>query len=230
MKKTPLLIILFHFALVSLAQNQPTSDNGKSDKEKNKKTEHSIGIGIKAGLNFANVTNAGSINGKSQTGFNIGIFLSPPTKSILSSYTELMFSRQGYNYSSDSTTGSVKLDYLTLAQFLAINITKYVQIQIGGQTSYLLNAKADSSQPSTGNANADKILSFYNRIDYGIGAGVEVHPVLGLLVGARYNLSLANLYKQPTTTGGTTQPSFIPSTSSISLKNNIVQLFVGYRF
>ncbi len=205
-------------------QSQPDS------KKKKDKEDNSIGIGIKFGLNFANVTNAASINGKSQTGFNVGIFLAPPTKSILSSHTELVFSRQGYNYSSDSSTGSVKLDYLTLAQFMAINITKYVQIQIGAQTSYLLNAKADSSQQSTGNATADKILSFYNRIDYGIGAGVEVHPVLGLVVGARYNLSLANLYKQPTTTGGATQPSFIPSTSSINLKNNIVQLYVGYRF
>ena len=116
-------------------------------------------------------------------------------------------------------------------QLLAINITKYVQIQIGGQTSYLLNARADSSQPSTGNASVDKAISFYNRFDYGYGVGVEIHPFMGLLVGARYNVSERNLYKQPTsfsTSGGT--PSFYPSASSISLKNNVVQVFIGYRF
>jgi hypothetical protein len=173
MKKTPLLIILFHLVLISLAQNQQTPD-----KKKEKKPDNPIGIGIKAGLNFANVTNAASINGKSQTGFHAGIFISPPTKSILSSHTEIIFSRQGYNYSTDSSNGTVKLDYLTLAQLMAINITKYVQIQLGGQFSYLLNAKADSSQPSTGNASADKILSFYNRFDYGFAVGLEIHPYL----------------------------------------------------
>jgi hypothetical protein len=192
--------------------------------------DHSIGIGIKFGLNFANVTNAAGINSKSQTGFQAGVFLAPPSKSIFSSRTELIYSRQGYNYATDSTNGSVKLDYLTLAQFMAINITKYIQIQIGGQTSYLLNAKADTTQQSTGNAMADKILSFYNRIDYGLGAGVEVHPVLGVVIGARYNISFANLYKQTTYSGNSSSPPFIPGSSGINLKNNVVQIFAGYRF
>ncbi|SRR5579871_3971423 len=200
-------------------QDKPTDKKSKED--------HSIGIGIKFGLNFANVTNASSINSKSQTGFNAGIFISPSSKSILSSRTELTFSRQGYDYSTDSSSGSVKLDYITLSQFMAINITKYVQIQFGGQTSYLLNAKADSSQKSTGNAQADQILSFYNRFDYGLGAGIEVHPVLGVVIGARYNLSFANLYKQASSSGGTAPPSFVPN---INLKNNVVQLYAGYRF
>ena len=164
-----ILVSIYGFGQQSQPDNKKKKDN----------EDNSIGIGIKFGLNFANVTNAASINGKSQTGFNVGIFLAPPTKSILSSHTELVFSRQGYNYSSDSSTGSVKLDYLTLAQFMAINITKYVQIQSAHKP--LTCAKADSSQQSTGNASADKILSFYNRIDYGIGVGVEVHPVLGLI-------------------------------------------------
>lgn len=230
MKKIPLLIILFHLALISLAQNQQSSDSGRSDKGKNKKQDNSIGIGIEAGLNFANVSNAASINGKSQTGFHVGIFLAPVTHSILSSHTEIIFSQQGYDYSTDSSTGSVKLNYLTLAQLMAINITKYVQIQLGGQFSYLLNAKADSSQPSTGNASADKILSFYNRFDYGFAVGLEIHPYAGIIIGAKYNISLSNLYKEPSATGNGSMPSFIPSTSSINLKNNVVQLSVGYRF
>src|SRR5579871_601590 len=88
-------------------QDKPTDKKSKED--------HSIGIGIKFGLNFANVTNASSINSKSQTGFNAGIFISPSSKSILSSRTELTFSRQGYDYSTDSSSGSVKLDYITLS-------------------------------------------------------------------------------------------------------------------
>ncbi|HLY70873.1 MAG TPA: porin family protein [Puia sp.] len=206
-----------------------TRDSVRQNKEmKRKNDQGGIGIGFKFGLNFANVTNAASINSGSQTGFHAGIFISPPTRSILSSHTEIIFSRQGYNYESDSSSGSVKLNYLTLAQLMAINITRYVQIQLGGQFSYLLNAKVDSSKPSTGYAGVDKILSFYNRFDYGFAVGLEIHPYAGIVIGVKYNISLSNLYKQPSTTDSI--PSFIPSTSSINLKNNVVQLSVGYRF
>lgn len=204
-----------------------------STKANKPKTHHSIGIGIKAGFSFSNITNASQVNASSRTGYHFGLLLGTSSKHILGSRTELLYSRRGYNYSAGSSGNeSIDLDYIQLAQLLAINITKYVQIQIGAETSYLLSAKADSSLPSTGNASADKVISFYNRFDYGYGGGVEIHPVAGLLVGARYNISLANLYKAPTsyTSGSGGMPSFVPSASSINLKNNVVQLFVGYRF
>src|SRR5262249_10109027 len=92
--------------------------------------EAQLGIGLKAGLNFANVSNASSINSSNRSGFLVGLFLAPQSKSIISSRTELLFSRQGYNYKSASNTGNVNLDYLILPQLMGINITKYVQIQI----------------------------------------------------------------------------------------------------
>jgi hypothetical protein len=222
MKKTPwLLTTLLPLALLGQQQPEKTSQTSTQ--------HHSIGIGIKAGLNFANVTNASSINGSSKTGFHAGIFLAPG-HSVLGSRTELLFSRNGYKYSSGTANGSVNLDYILLAQMMAIHITRYFEIDLGGQTGYLLNAKADSSQPSTGNASADKLLSFYNRFDFGFGGGAEVHPIMGLIIGARYNISLTNLYKQSYQGNGTTPPSFIPNTSGINFKNNVVQLYLGYKF
>jgi hypothetical protein len=198
-----------------------------------KKKEHrSIGIGIKAGFNFSNVTKASSINAGSRTGYHLGLLIAPTTHGVLGSRTELIYSRHGYNYTNDTSSGSVNLDYIMLCQYLAIHITKYFEIQLGGQTGYLLHVKADSSRPSTGNASVDQALSFYNRFDSGFGFGAEVHPAGGLLIGARYNISLSNLYKQPSSfspgqgSGGQI-PSFVPN---IDLKNNIVQLYLGYRF
>src|SRR5579872_7479973 len=113
-------------------------------------------FGIRAGLNFANVTNASDVNTSSKAGYNIGIFLAPGTKKVLGSKTELIYSRRGYNYASDTASGTVNLDYIALAQLMAIHITKYVEIDIGGQTAYLLNAKVDSNkQIMTGNAQAN---------------------------------------------------------------------------
>lgn len=188
-----------------------------------------IGLGVLAGLNFANVTNAGSINSSSRAGFHGGLFFEPGSK-IIGSRTELIYSRHGFNYEVATSSGSVNLDYIQLTQMMAINVTRYVELQFGGYTSYLLHVKTDSGQMSTGNAQVDQMLSFYNRFDYGFGGGLEIHPVLGVLIGARYSLSLNNLYKQNTTSTSQGQPSYIPSSGNLNFKNNVVQLYVGYRF
>ncbi len=217
MIKIVLLTSLMNLFFVFTQAQTPGADSSK----KNKGLK--LGIGIKAGLNFANVSDASSINSSSQTGFHAGLFFGGASKSLLGFRTELMYSQQGYNFSSDSISGSNKLGYLMLAQLMAINITRFVQIQIGGQMGYLLNAKFESSLPSTGNERADKIISLYNRFDYGFAGGVEIHPISGLLVGARYNISFGDLYKRP-------DAGYANMSSSINLKNNVVQLFVGYRF
>jgi len=183
-------------------------------------------FGVKAGLNFANVSNASSINNSSRTGFQAGIFLAPQSKKILSSRTELLFSRQGYNYKTGTNTGNVNLDYIMLPQFMTINITKYFQIQLGGQMAFLLNAKVDSSNGGSGSS-GNSILDLYNKFDYGYGGGVEVHPVSGLLIGARVNISLGNLYKDIASTTPGTSPSYVPK---VDIKNNVFQVFAGWAF
>src|SRR5437868_15513117 len=90
-------------------------------------------IGVKAGLNFANVTKASSINNSSRTGFHIGVFLSPPSSGLMSFRTEVIFSRQGYDYKTNTNTGNVNLDYIMLPQSMVFNISKYFQIQVGAQ-------------------------------------------------------------------------------------------------
>ncbi len=181
-------------------------------------------IGIKAGVNFAKVSNAASINSSNKSGFNVGIFLAPPSKKILSSRTELVFSRQGYDYKTSSNTGNVNLDYIQMGQLASINITKYVSLLFGAQTAYLVSAQADSTKNTGGSSGSySNIMNLYNRIDYGYAVGAEVHPVLGLVIGARYNVSLAKVYKD-------LQSLQRPSFSSEDAKNNVVQVFAGWRF
>jgi len=181
-------------------------------------------IGIKAGVNFANVTNASSINNSNQSGFMGGIFLTPPFKGLISSRTELIYSGQGYNFSTSTNTGNVNLDYLLIPQLMGINITKFVQLQLGFQVAFLLNAKADSTSTTTGMTGPySNVMDYYNKFDYGFALGAEVHPIAGLIAGARVNISLGKLYKDVETGQ---QPSFSVSDA----KNNVFQLFAGYVF
>lgn len=182
-------------------------------------------FGIKGGLNFAKVTKASNINAENSTGFHVGVFLAPMSKGVLGFRSELIYSRQGYDFKTGNTTGNVDLDYLLLPQLMQINVTKYVSLQIGGQMGFLLNAKADDGGGSTGNAQADKIIDFMNRFDYGAAGGVEIHPFKGLLIGGRMNISFGNLFKDQD--ASTPRPVFFPE---VDAKNNVVQLFAGYRF
>jgi hypothetical protein len=188
-------------------------------------------IGLKGGLNFANVTNASSINSSSRSGYQFGFFISPKSKGVLGSRHEIIYSRQGYNFESNSNTGNVNLDYILLPQLISINITKYFSLQVGAEMAFLINAKADSSTSSGGSGGSSPysgIMDYYNKFDYGFAGGIEIHPVLGLLIGARYCISLGNLYKDPSTISqGGSPPSFIPS---VDAKNNVVQIFAGWIF
>lgn len=183
-------------------------------------------IGLKAGLNFANVTNASSINTSSRTGFHAGILLGVQSPKVLGFRTELTYSKQGYDYKSGTNTGTVDLDYIVSSNLTTISITKYFQIQLGAQTAFLINAKVDSSNNGAGGSTPNpygKALDYYNRFDYGFAGGVEVHPVAGLLIGARMNISLGKLYKDA-------QSGQVPSFADVDLKKNVFQIFTGWRF
>ena len=192
--------------------------------------QNSMGFGVKAGINFSNVVNASQINTSNQAGFNAGFIMAPASKSVIGSRTELLFSRQGYNYATGSSTGAVNLDYIMLAQLMSIRVTKFFEIQIGGQAAYLVSAKADNSKQYTSNSQVNSVIELYNRYDYGFAGGIEFRPVKGLLVGARYNISIPDLYKQPSFSPTDSIPSFMPSTPTINLKNNLFQLYAGFRF
>jgi opacity protein-like surface antigen len=180
-------------------------------------------IGVKAGLNFSNVTNTSSITHSSETGYNIGVFLAPKSKSIFSSKTELILSKQGYNYSTNTLDGSADLLYIMLPTYFCINITRFFQIHLGAQMAYLINAKADSTTTAGSTDPLSNAIQSYNRFDYGFGGGVEVHPFKGLLIGARMNISLAKLYSDAA-------KGQIPSLSSVDVKQNLFQIYTGWHF
>jgi hypothetical protein len=118
---------------------------------------------------------------------------------------------------------------------MCINITKYFQIQLGMQFGYLMNANVDSTNKNNAGVpgSVSGALSFYNRFSYSIGGGVEVHPFKGMLIGARLNVGLTNLYKVPDVTSLTsmttmnTTPSFIPD---VNIKSNLLQIYLGWKF
>jgi hypothetical protein len=183
-------------------------------------------IGVKAGVNLNHVSAAGYFHPSSQTGFMAGAYFSFPSRG-LGYRTELIYSRQGYHYESNTSTGSVKLDYVLLPQLMTINIGRLLQLHAGGQLAFLLNSDVDStsnvSRPPSGQA-----VDVYNKINYGLGAGAEIRPLAGLLVGGRYNLFFKTL-GEAVSSPSSPLPPYVPPYNS-NLKNGVIQLYVGYLF
>ena len=178
-----------------------------------------ISIGIKGGLNFANIADASDINNSSKTGYMLGGYIGPKKRTGFGFRSEIILSRQGYNYKTNTNTGNVNLDYLLLPQLFTLNFTKLVQLHAGGQVAILLNANVDS----TGGNNNGSLLEYFNRFDYGIVGGAEISPLLGFFIGARLNISLSAANKN----ASANWPDFIPK---VDTKNNVVQVYTGWRF
>jgi hypothetical protein len=172
-------------------------------------------IGLKAGVNFANVTNQAGINADNYTGYMFGGYISPKPKKLIGFRSEIILSRQGYDYKSSTNTGKVNLDYLLLPQLITINFTKKAQLHLGSQLAFLLNAKVDS-----GSNNSGSLFSYFNRFNYGVVGGGEISPLSGLFFGARINVSLNNM------NSGSSGPNFIPKAN---VKSNVVQVYIGWR-
>jgi hypothetical protein len=91
--------------------------------------------------------------------------------------------------------------------------------------AFLINSKASESNGLPGSYG--KLMDYYNRFDYGVAGGLEIHPIKGLLIGARYNLSLGDLYKNMGVNNTGTPPSFIPE---VNVRNNVVNIYAGWHF
>jgi hypothetical protein len=184
-------------------------------------------LGIKAGYNYAKITGSTpDFSSKSNNGFMVAGFFAPASKG-LGYRTELIFSRQGFSFDESGKMQDVSQDYIYMPHLTTFTIAKKLQLQAGGQVGYLLNAKKSSENESS----SEKVTEYMNRFDYGFAGGIEIYPFKGLLVGARYNVSLGNIYKTSSYSSTSPVPYPLPfNPSEVKGKNAVVQFFAGYRF
>lgn len=230
MKLFPLLF-LFAFAFAS----QKTF--AQAFQEASKTVSKKMGLGFRVGLNYAKVSSSSdSFQYRYKPGVMVAVFLAPPSSGIIGYRSELLYSRQGFDYTDpQGKTGIVSNDYLMLPQMMTVNITKYVQLQAGAFAGYLLSTK-DSNQPkesSTDNDPSQTAINLMNRFDYGAAGGIEIHPIKGLILNIRYNMGFAKLYKEQSDIAQTSvTDSFNPLSrfENMDTKNAVIQFSLGYQF
>lgn len=233
MKKAAFKICYGHIALAAallLLTTMSRAQNSRTAAPSSK-----IDFGFRVGLNYAKVSgSADSMQYQYKQGLMIAVFLNPHYKGIIGSRHEFLYSRQGFRYTdSKGHSGTMSNDYLMVPQMMTINITKFVQLQIGIFAGYLLRSQdSNDSSRTTSSDYSAYYLNLMNRIDYGAAGGIEIHPFKGLTLNARYNMGFAKMYKKQNSSAATPyNPSmyFMPY-QNIDTKNAVVQFSVGYLF
>jgi hypothetical protein len=209
-----------HFVAFSQTVPQQSFSQAQVNKMKPK-------LGLKIGYNYAKlVGTTPNFSPKSNNGFMVSGFFAPATRGGMGYRTEIVFSRQGFSFDEAGKLQHVTQDYIYMPHLTTFTIAKLVQLQVGGQVGYLINAKKTTSSTT----NEGNTIDYLNHLDYGLAGGLEVYPLKGLLIGGRYNISLGNIYKNYSSETTTVPSPFPFDPSQVKGKNAVVQFFVGYVF
>ncbi len=179
-----------------------------------------IGGGVKAGIDFANISSSGggvSVSPSNRTGFIVGVFADLPVAPHFAIQPEALYVMKGASLALDvigfSGTGTVKFDYLEIPVLAKVSVptsSEAVPYVFAGPTfSFLLRAKATA----TGFPDTD-VKSDFKTTDVGIafGGGVQFGMFLAEL---RYTLGLTNIDN---------------TNSGITEKNRALAIMAGIRF
>ncbi len=159
-----------------------------------------IDLGIKAGANFASISDADDLSNK--TGFQAGIFAGIKFTDNVGIQADVLYSQQGAKFDA----GKFDLNYVNVPIVLKYYLVQGLNIQAGPQFGFILD---DDIYAEIGDVrikdNAEK-----SDISAVVGAGYDFP--FGVRLDARYNFGFNEVVKDS------------------DGKNNVVSLALGYSF
>jgi hypothetical protein len=157
-----------------------------------------IGIGIKAGANFANqdVTN---ISVETVTNYLAGAYVNVNFSKKWGLTPEVLYTVYGSKWDN----ASVNLDYVAIPLMLRFKPIELLSLEAGPQFSFLTKAHHETY---------GDVKNQLKNNDFGLAFGAGLHLPLGLNVGARYVLGFTN----------------ISEVSTESIKNRTFQVYLGW--
>ncbi len=159
-------------------------------------------FGVKGGVNVANL--GGDADGDAKVGFYGGVFMNAPIAANFSIQPEVLYSGQGSKYTESSQDYKTNLDYINVPVMFQYKATPEFYLEAGPQIGFLVSAK---------DAGID-IKDSVKSIDFGVGLGAGYYFYKGLGFTARYVAGFSD----------------ISESSSSSIKNNVFQAGLAYKF
>ena len=190
--------------------------------------DQKVKLGIKAGLNMANLSvDESELNSSDKTGFTAGLMVEIPLAKKFSLQPELLYSQQGskFSYSDAEVSNSnfkstIKLNYFNIPVMLKYYVTKGLSVQAGPQIGILLKSNNEYQDNFLGYDNKENM----NLKEYSSGIDTSVNFGLGyqfrdkFYADARYNLSYSNVFKE----------SDVSYFINNDMKNRVFQITIGY--
>ena len=160
MKKLSLLVLVIVFSVQSFSQG--------------------LDFGIKAGVNFANITDATGLTNK--TGFVVGVFAGVKLNDKLGVQGDLLYSQQGAEFDA----GEIDLNYVIIPIVIKYYITESLNLQAGPQFGFVVDDNIKEVVNGISEAESFDLSAV-------IGAGFEFP--FGIRVSGRYNIGLTDIMK-----------------------------------
>jgi hypothetical protein len=182
-------------------------------------------VGIKGGINFANLYVSDVKDENLKIGANAGFYAKLPIARGISIQPELLYSNKGAkdtynNVLQGSGQYRFNLNYLETPLLMVFNLTPNFNIQAGGYLAYLASANVkDVNRDGTIYGVRDLNADSFHRVDYGLAAGFGF-DIQNMTFGARYSYGLQNIGRSGNLSGDLTRDS----------KNSVATLFIGFAF
>lgn len=173
-----------------------------------------VGIGIKGGLNFANLNTSQSLSGNydNRTGYHFGAYALFKLGKI-GIQPELLYSKQGAKYSVSTSSFEANFDYINVPILLKLYTVAGINIQAGPQFGFASGGELKSTINNVAQA-PQKYSDVIKGSDFSIAMGLGWDLPFGLSVDARYNLGISD-NNNTTATG--------------QMKNQVFMISAGYR-
>jgi len=137
-----------------------------------------LDFGIKAGANFANITDASGL--KNKTGFVAGVFAGVKLNDKLGVQGDLLYSQQGAEFDA----GEIDLNYVIIPVVIKYYITEGLNLQAGPQFGFVVDDNIKEVFSGISDAESFDLSAV-------VGAGFEFP--FGIRVSGRYNIGLTDI-------------------------------------
>ncbi|MBX2945367.1 MAG: PorT family protein [Cyclobacteriaceae bacterium] len=167
--------------------------------------------GVKFGVNIANQkidVEGFNFSPDSKLAFHVGGYLNLPFGGSFSVQPELLFNSVGFKVESGGDTYKETWNYVAVPVMLRYNINDMINLHVGPQFSFLMNAKGEFD------GNSEDIEDTQS-LEVAAGFGLGINLPMGLNLSARYVLGLSNVYDLDNNDG--------------KITNNVFQISAGYR-
>ena len=152
-----------------------------------------VDIGVKFGLNFANVKNLNAYSTSNRLGFNTGVTTHINISKQFKLQPELLYSAKGFKYPSVNgySAGSARLNYLSLPVLGCYSVGEGFSLLFGPEFDMLLHANSEYDKTD------HNVSKNFNHFGVGLDVGVSYRLIGGLGVEARYNYGLSHITNTP---------------------------------